>query len=58
MKLAIILLMFLTGITLGFLSHKRYNNICNPTAYYGASQNITDPNCSPNDIRCKIDPCR
>ena len=32
--------------------------VCNPRAYYGRSEHILTPNCSPQDTRCAVDACR
>lgn len=32
--------------------------VCRPNAYYGKSQMVTDPACSPSDPNCAVDPCR
>ena len=32
--------------------------VCKPYAYYGASERVKDPKCTPEDLRCTIDPCR
>lgn len=59
-EIIIIVLGLTLGLALGTLIELNQfkSKICKPLAYYGASQDIIDPECSNEDSNCTVDPCR
>ena len=54
----VILIAMCVVTTMAISDHHKLEKMCKPYAYYGASQNVTDPQCGPSDYKCAVDPCR
>ena len=54
---AIWIILAILAISVCVLSEKT-EKLCNPSAYYGASEHIINPSCLPSDPKCSIEVCR